>query len=107
MRVVVDQWPHPYAKSSLSKQTRLWIEQLTFETGSLELSVNQFFQKIPRAIQNDKQKPRVAVREDLFTNELEWALGRFTHSRARVRARKINFPGGIPQGPNFQVILFF
>jgi len=54
-------------------------------------------------MQNDKQKPRVAVREDLFTNELEWALGKFTNSlsRARVRARKINFPWGIPQGPNF------
>ena len=58
MRVVVDQWPHPYAKSSQSKQTGLWIEQLTFETGSFELSVNQFFFKIPRAMQKDKLKRR-------------------------------------------------
>lgn len=54
-------------------------------------------------MQNDKQKPRVAVREDLFTNELEWAPGKFTDSLSLslARARKINFPWGIPQGPNF------
>lgn len=52
-------------------------------------------------MQNDKPKPRVAVREDLFTNELEWALGKFSHSLARAGAGAQNkFPVG--HTPGFQ-----
>lgn len=61
-------------------------------------------------MQNDKPKPRVAVREDLFTNELEWALGKFSQSLARAGAGAQNkFPVGHTPGSQFffQVISFF
>ena len=101
MRVVVDQWPHPYAKSSLSKQTRLWIEQLTFETGSFELSVNQFFQKNSQS-HTKRQAETEGSSERRFV--YEWArMGTWEiYSLARARAGAQNkFPEGHTPGSQF------